>query len=501
MKGRGARLSPGLVAAAVGAVFFPGAVSGYSLTGKSWPAGTSVVLQLSLGASPLPLLDGNTSWNAAVAPVVEIWNEKTDRLRVSGVMDSPLPSSSGDGINSVVFTNSIFGDSFSKGTLAVAYSMTQGSRITEVDLLFNKAQAFNSYTGPLKFGADRYAIADIRRVFIHELGHGIGLGHPDAGGQEVDAIMNSVTSDRETLSNDDIAGAQSLYGAPTNSTPTPAPTPTPFPSATPTPTPPTGQSRLVNISTRMKVGSGEDVLIGGFIVTGTQQKKLILRAIGPSLIAGGISGALQDPTLELYDSAGTVIGANDDWQEGGQVSEINASGIAPRNSAEAALVANLAPGSYTAMVRGYEETAGIALVEGYELDSTKTRLLNLSTRGRIGAGENALIGGLIIKGNIGKRVIIRALGPSLGIGPGQVQGALANPVLELRDGAGNLVMANDDWASGAQKAEIIATSVPPAHPLESAVVATLPPGNYTAVVRGANNQTGVGLVEIFDLDP
>ena len=266
--------------------------------------------------------------------------------------------------------------------------------------------------------------------------------------------------------------------------------------ASPTPTPTPSSSHLANISTRLNVGVDDDVLIGGFIVRGPGPKRLILRAIGPSLAGAGVIGALANPTLELHDSTGAMIAANDDWQTSAQVSEIRDSGLAPTNPLESAIVATLQPGNYTAIVRGVNNTTGIALVECYELDSTATRLVNISTRGRVGVGDEVLIGGFIVAGSDSKTVIVRALGPSL-----PLAGALANPVLELRDASGNLVSSNDDWVNSSQQSAIAASGLAPSSPLESAILATLSPGNYTAIVRGVNNTTGIGLAEAYDLDP
>ena len=266
--------------------------------------------------------------------------------------------------------------------------------------------------------------------------------------------------------------------------------------ASPTPTPTPGPSHLANISTRLNVGVDDDVLIAGFIVRGPDTKKVILRAIGPSLIAAGVIGAMADPTLELHDATGATIATNDNWQSSTQVSEIIASGMAPTNPLESAIVATLQPGNYTAIVRGVNNTTGIALVECYELDSTATRLVNISTRGRVGVGDEVLIGGFIVAGSDSKTVIVRALGPSL-----PLAGALANPVLELRDASGNLVSSNDDWVNSPQQSAIAASGLAPSNPLESAILATPSPGNYTAIVRGVSNGTGIGLAEAYDLDP
>ncbi|MGZ4985624.1 MAG: matrixin family metalloprotease [Chthoniobacterales bacterium] len=455
---------------------------GYVLNGKTWVNGSNIVLQLSLGNAGSTLTDGNTSWNAAVLPVLTMWNQQMQRVQLSAVMDSTAPNSAGDHVNSVVWANSVYGQAFGSSTLAVTYYMTQGSSMIEADVLFNRAQTFDSYRGNLKFGNNGFAIADIRRVFLHELGHAIGLQH-----QNGDVIMNPTVSNREVLASDDIAGAQAMYGAPV-ATPTP----------TPSPTPDTSTPRLANISTRMKVGTGDQVLIGGFIISGSTSKQILLRATGPSLTAAGVAGAMQDPTLELRDSGGNLIAQNDDWQSGTQAAAITASGLAPTNTKESAIIATLQPGTYTAILQGHNATQGIALVEGYELNAPTTRLANLSTRGRIGIGDEVLIGGLIVQGSGGKKVIIRALGPSLA---GSVAGALADPALEIYDGNGQLMASNDNWTSSSQVAEIIASTVPPSNSLESAVVATLASGNYTAMVHGVNGGTGVGMVEVYDLDP
>ena len=259
--------------------------------------------------------------------------------------------------------------------------------------------------------------------------------------------------------------------------------------------------RLANISTRLNVGVDDDVLICGFIVGGPEPKRMILRAIGPSLIAAGVIGAMANPTLELHDSTGATIASNDDWQSGAQAAEITASGLAPQNPLESAIIAIFEPGNYTAIVRGANNTTGIALVEAYELDSTATRLMNISTRGKVGIGNEVLIGGFIVGGSDSKTAIVRALGPSLATGAHPLAGTLANPVLELHDGSGNLLSSNDDWINSPQHSAIDATGLAPSNPLEPAILSTLWPGNYTAIVRGVNNATGIGLVEVYDLDP
>jgi hypothetical protein len=282
-------------------------------------------------------------------------------------------------------------------------------------------------------------------------------------------------------------------------TATPVPTPTPTPTSTPTPTPtPPPPTVLANISTRLLVGAGDDALIGGFIVTGTQDKKVIIRSIGPSLT---LSGKLANPTLELRNSAGVLLKSNDDWKNSTPADKqaIIDSTIPPSNDLEAAIVATLPANNsaYTAIVRGANNTTGIGVVEVYDLGlSANSKLANISTRGLVQTGDTVLIAGTIVFGPSTQRVIIRAIGPSL-----TIAGKLANPTMELRDGNGGLIRANDDWRIGGQEAEIIATTIPPTDNLESAIVATLPGGaSYTAVVRGVNDTTGIAVVEMYALD-
>ncbi|HEY0369798.1 MAG TPA: matrixin family metalloprotease [Chthoniobacterales bacterium] len=448
----------------------------YVLEGKSWPGGSNVVMQLGLGSAGRTLTDGNTSYNAAVEPSLGAWNQVIGRVQLGEVMDSLAALSSGDRVNTVSFSPTVFGQSFGSGTLAVTYYITQGTSMLEADVLFNLGVSFDSYRGPLRFGSNGYAVADIRRVFLHELGHALGLNH-----QPGDDVMNPTISDREVLASDDIAGVQSLYGAPV---------------AAPTPPPPAA-STLVNISTRAQVGINDNVLIGGFIIQGTTPKKLLLRAIGPSLTQYGVAGALQDPQIELHDGSGALITTNDDWQTGGQLSAILATGKAPTDQHESALIATLAPGNYTAIVRGANSTQGVALVEGYELDTPQTLLSNISTRGVVGTGDGVMIAGFIVQGGSGKKVIVRAVGPSLAP---FLNGWLANPTLTLYNSSGTALATNDDWRNGSQYNEIVGSGHAPTSDAESAIVATLPPGSYTAIVSGANGGTGVGMVEVYGLN-
>jgi hypothetical protein len=264
--------------------------------------------------------------------------------------------------------------------------------------------------------------------------------------------------------------------------------------------------RLGNISTRGEVGTGDNVLIGGFVIAGNQPKKVMLRAIGPSLDRYGVPGALINPTLELHNGSGAVIATNDDWQTtqiGGvitssQASEIQSSGFAPGNAAESAILATLPPGNYTAIVRGKSNTTGIALIECYDLDpTTDSTLGNISTRGIVQGGDNVLIAGTIVASNLATNVLIRALGPTLT--RYGVPNALVDPTLDLYDANGALVTSNDNWPDTQQTA-IQATNLAPPDNRESAILATLPPGNHTAIVRGKNGATGVALVEVYRLN-
>jgi hypothetical protein len=257
---------------------------------------------------------------------------------------------------------------------------------------------------------------------------------------------------------------------------------------------------LLNSATRMRVETGDNVLIGGFIIRGGS-KKVILRAIGPSLAQAGIATPLQNPTLELHGGDGGLITTNDDWMSSAQKQEIIDSGIPPSDNRESAIVATLPEGNYTAVVAGAGGTSGVALVEVYDLDRASAgRLRNLATRGNIKTGEDVMIGGFIVGGTLDTRIVVRAIGPSLSSTTPPVAGALADPFLELRDAQGNLLESNDDWGDSPHKQALIDSTLAPSNSKESATLLSLAPANYTAVVRGVNNTTGIGLVEIYDLD-
>lgn len=259
--------------------------------------------------------------------------------------------------------------------------------------------------------------------------------------------------------------------------------------------------RLGNISTRAFVGTGDNVPIAGFIITGTDPKKVVLRAMGPSLTAAGVAGAVQDPTLALHDATGAIMVFTDNWRDS-QPTEIELAGLAPNDDREAAIVATLSPGTYTAVMRGRNDTTGVGLVEAYDLDSNaNSQLANISTRAIVGSGDNVLIAGVIVSsrgGNVGgpAKFLVRGLGPSLT--QSNVPNPITNPALWLYDGNGSIMALNRGWRD-TQRIEIQNSGLAPTDDRESAIVANLAPGNYTAILRDDDLTNGVGLVEVYAL--
>ena len=246
--------------------------------------------------------------------------------------------------------------------------------------------------------------------------------------------------------------------------------------------------------------AGDGAMIGGFIITGNAPKRVIVRAIGPSLQQAGVAGALSDPTLTLRGADGSTIGVNDNWKEDSIArAEIERSGVAPREDAEAALVATLSPGAYTATVAGAKGATGTAVVEVYDVETgSESKLANISTRGVVGSGDNVMIGGFVLGGEGGgkSKVIIRAIGPSLAAAG--LSEALSNPTLSLHDGNGALASSNDDWKQ-TQADDIQRSGVAPQDDREAALIAELEPGAYTAVVSGSGSGAGAALVELYHL--
>jgi CSLREA domain-containing protein len=324
-----------------------------------------------------------------------------------------------------------------------------------------------------------------------------------------DSIMPPTDQRGASRAGESDIGAYEFGGA----LPTPTPTPTPTSTPIPTPTPTTTPGLVGNVSTRLPVGTADNVLIEGFIVQGPpgSAKKIIVRAIGPSLAPFGVKDALANPTLEIHDegNGNAIVASNDDWrvtQVGGiitadQSAEIAASGVAPSNDLESAIIANLAPGSYTAVVSGAASGVGTGVVDAYDLSAASpAKLANIATRGLIQPGDKLMIAGFIVQ-NAPVQAVVRAIGPSLNAFG--IANALPDTTLQLRDENGAIVVENDDWKvrtnGSSQQAELEATGLQPTNDLEAAFVATLQPGQYTAQVRGKPETTGIGVVQIYFL--
>jgi hypothetical protein len=282
--------------------------------------------------------------------------------------------------------------------------------------------------------------------------------------------------------------------------PTPSPSATAGASPSPSTTPPT---QAINLSTRMRVQTGNNAGIGGFIITGSAPKQVLLRAIGPSLIHFGVPGALADPVMELHGPGAFAPITNNNWKDT-QEAEIQATGIPPTDHLESAILVTLNPGAYTAVVQGNNNTSGVGLIEIYDLNrAAASKLANLSTRAFVSTGSDVVIAGFLLSdGNPSDRIVLRGIGPSLAPNSFPVSAVLPDPTLELRDANAALLIANNDWQdNAAQAAELIADGLALTNNLESGIAATLPPGLYTAILAGLNNGTGIGLVEVYDLGP
>jgi hypothetical protein len=302
----------------------------------------------------------------------------------------------------------------------------------------------------------------------------LGCGAPDYAGRENKAAIVRQASGRR------------LFAA--------------FDPVTPVPTPTPPNVQLLNISGRVLAQGGDKVGIGGFTVNGTAGKNVIVRAIGPSMKSGNtpVPGRLDDPVLELRASDGHLIQSNDSWRSA-QEQQILQSGLAPTDNREAAIIASLPDGQYTAIIAGANNSAGIGLVEIYDLESTLPgELGNLAVRGDVKTGDNVLISGLILGGGTPKRVLLRAVGPSLKSPLGSA--VLDDPFLELHDANGVTLTSNDNWKNASNASEIQATGLAPSNDNESAILMPLAAGNYTAIVRGVNGDTGIAVAEVYKLN-
>jgi arylsulfate sulfotransferase len=258
------------------------------------------------------------------------------------------------------------------------------------------------------------------------------------------------------------------------------------------------EPRPLNLSTRGVIGSGEEVLIGGFIITGTEDKEVALRVLGPSLTDSGLTDTLADPALTLYDVSGTVVATNDDWESDASAAVITANGLAPANAKEAALAQTLAPGAYTVIATGNGDDTGIGLIEVYDLSPAgDSKLANISTRGSVGTGDDVLIAGFIVGDVANATVVLRALGPSL---TSDLSEILSDPTLTVYDGNGVVLATNDNWQDDLNMLEINQDGLAPTDDAEAATLLHAAPGAYSVVVSGADGGSGISLVELFDLD-
>lgn len=453
----------------------------YGGTAVEWNKNRTVRVYLSIDYPFGPFSDGFATLNDSAEDALNKWNQQLVHMQFAPIKNSPLPPTDLDANTSVTMSNTIYGDAFGNNVLAVTLVSPRGAHLVEADVIFNSVYSWDSY-----HGSQTTDVYDFHRVALHEFGHVLGLDHPDEASpkQTVVAIMNSTVSGVDTLRQDDIDGAHSIYDSgPAFLTSIPAP-------------------NLVNLSTRAFVGTGNNVVIGGFIIQGSQPATVILRGIGGSLPAFGINNALEDPVIELH-SGNSTLSESDDWIDDSWASTIASYHLDPTNSRESAILATLNPGSYTVVLRSFPvsngNVTGTGLIELYDLHTTGGRAGNISTRGPVNTGNQVLIGGFIVGGNLTKEVVVRAIGPSLSaVG---VSGALSDPTVELRDASGNLVDSNNNWGDHPKAAQIQSEGLAPNQPVESALQVTLNPGNYTAIVRGFNGATGVGLVEIYDLSP
>ena len=280
-----------------------------------------------------------------------------------------------------------------------------------------------------------------------------------------------------------------------SASPSPSATASPSPSASPTP----AAAQPLNISTRMVVGTNDELMIGGFIITGDAPKKVVIRAMGPVLEKSGLTNFLADPMLELRNSNDVLLQDNDNWRDD-QESEIEGTDFEPEDERESVIVTTLNPGAYTALVTGKDGTTGLGLVEIYDVAAAESAQLgNISTRGFVRTGDGVMIGGFILGNNTAEaEIAVRGRGPSLsqsGLDP-----VLADPMLELRNANGELVVENDDWDSDpASAAKLTANGLAPMAPKEAGIFTTLPPGVFTAILFGKDEGSGIGLVEVYDI--
>ncbi len=441
-----------------------------------WSSG-NIVMNLHFGtsfASGGTTVDGFPSYDGPVDAALAIWNQVLGRSSFTVIHNATFTPTLGDGKNSIYFATTTPLGAFPANAVAMTFLRYSGSRIIEADIVLNSAKLWNSYRGALLTANGGQPLNDIRRIALRELGRGLGLDYPDQDTppQVVTAQMNFTTTPLDTLAQDDVDGIQTLYDVPVTN------------------------ARFANLSTRGFTGTGDSVLIGGLVVEGSVSKRFYVRVLGPSLTGFGVVGALSDPTIELFGQGGNLLARNDNWKDT-QEAEIRQTGFPPFDDRDCGLIATLPAGAFTGIVSGKNGATGVSIIEVYDFAPDNTvHLTNISTRGFVGAGDNVLIGGIVINGPEEQRIMVRVLGPSLaGYGVG---GALSDPMVEVHDQAGNLVASNDDWKD-TQEAEIRQGGILPLDDLDCGLVITLASGNYTVIVRGYHGATGVGIFEAFRL--
>jgi hypothetical protein len=434
------RVAP-VLACALGST---GSLRAYDFIGSAWPAG-DIVMHLQLGPAATPLTDGAPDWATVAESALNDWNEYLTRSHFTAVRDSTAVVRNNNQINNVVFRADIYGEEFGTRTLAITLTSARSGRTSEQDVLFNSNRTWDSYRGNL-----RGNVMDFRRVALHEFGHVLGLDHPDKAtpAQNVSSIMNSTISNVETLRPDDIAGARILYDA--NSGVAPAIAAQPQPGSVQV-----GGSYTMSV---LATGSGPFIYNWSFRPAGTTKSERFALATGPSYTIGSV---------QLGDAGTYSVVVNS--PSGGLVASNNA-----------------------------------ALTVAPVTTSTDTTLANISTRGVVGTGSSVLIAGFVIGGTTPKDIFVRAAGPALtDFG---VPGTLVDPTLSILNQSGQVVAQNDNWDSAGNAVAVSAAASRlgafqfKAGSRDSAVLATLPPGNYSAVVSGVNNTTGVALVEAYDAD-
>lgn len=560
----------------------------------AWPNGDiPLVLQLDAAGNtePIPsggLSDGSANWNSPILPAITEWNSHMIRSTMTTETRGTSTATNGDNENSLLFGPDLFGEPFGSRTLAATLTRRaglNGLRQVEADIVFNTAYDWDSYSGNLR------SEQDIRRIALHEIGHLLGLLHPDEDTppQSVSAIMNSSISNTFSLQQDDIDGISLLYNTPLtlpvittqpqsrnvtvgqdatlsielNGAPPPPPSELLQYAWTMDPpsaseeflfTQPDGNialgtaqlsdagtyrvrvespqgevisnaatiavspvsinpsTRLGSISTRGFADVGDNALIVGFAIGGTETRRVLVRGIGPALVPPpfNVTGVLENPMLQLVRD-GTVLASNDDWDASPNKAELEAafaqSGafVLPAGAGDSALIADLAPDSYTALVQRSSGSAGAALVEVYDLSTTsdeENRLISLSTRGFVGTDDNVLIAGISVLGSGPRTYILRAAGDSLSnLG---VSNYLDDPVITLFSGSTRLRFV-DDWDSPAFLQPTLQNAFTQAFAFqfidrqESAMLVTLNPGTYTLIVSGFDNSTGIALVEAYEM--